>query len=309
MSSVEFTVEAGVGRIVLNRPQAINALDLGMLHAIEDAVGAWLAAGSVAAIDLSGVGPRGYCAGADVRQLRDLLLTDEGAAIGFLEDEYRVDALLAAAPCPVTAHLTGISMGGGLGLGQHANRRLGEPGTRWAMPEVGIGIWPDVGLLYELSRLPGQLGTHLALTGQTIDGASALYAGLLDEAPGADAASSDLAGDAPWIATCYSGDDAAEILARLAADPAPRAQATAELIRTRSPLSVAVTLEAIRRAAQLADVGAVLAQDVALAHRFLARSDFIEGVRAQLVDKDRTPHWRHDRVEDVPRSEVEAMFA
>ncbi|MDR0415914.1 MAG: enoyl-CoA hydratase/isomerase family protein [Propionibacteriaceae bacterium] len=308
MSHVEFAVQGGVGRIVLNRPEAINALSLGMLHTIEDTVGGWLAAGAVDAIDISGVGERGYCAGADVRQLRDLLLQDEAAAVAFLRDEYRVDTLLATAPVPVVAHLDGIAMGGGLGLGQHGQRRLGGPGTRWAMPEVGIGLWPDVGVLHELSRLPGELGTHLALTGQTIDGAAALYAGLLDEAPGADPAASDLARDAAWIADCYTGDDPIAILGRLESHSQPRARAAAGLIRSRSPLSVVVALAAVRRAATLPDVAAVLAQDVRLAERFLVHSDVAEGIRAQLIDKDRRPRWACARVEDVPTSAVAALF-
>jgi enoyl-CoA hydratase len=308
VSEVEFRVEAGIGYIRLNRPQAINALSLGMLHAIEDQVATWLDAGTVIALDLSGVGQRGYCAGADVRQLRNLALQDPTAAFEFLVDEYRVDELLATAPVPVTAHLRGICMGGGLGLGQHSARRLGGPDTRWAMPEVGIGLWPDCGVMYELSRLPGQLGTHLALTGQTIDGASALYAGLLDAAPGADPADSALARDAGWIAQCYTGDDPVAILVALAEHPEPRARATAALIRTRPPLSVAVALEAIRRAAQLPAVADVLAQDTTLARHFVAAPDFIEGVRAQLIDKDRRPQWYHERVEDVARANVGGMF-
>jgi len=305
---VLFEIHDGTGLIRLNRPQAINALTPGMLHAIEDQVGAWFEAGAVTALELSGAGSRGYCAGADVRRLRELALSDPADAVAFLSDEYRVDQLLAHSPVPLTVHYQGIAMGGGIGLGMRAARRLGGPDTRWAMPEVGIGLWPDVGVCYELARLPGQLGIHLALTGATIDGASALYAGLMDEAPGVDPAKSELAQDAWWIAECYQGDDAVAIVDRLTQQADPRAQQAAEVIRQKSPLSVVVTLAALRQAATLPTLDAVFERDRVLGQKFVASSDLIEGVRAQLVDRDRQPHWRHARIEDVTAADLAALL-
>jgi enoyl-CoA hydratase len=309
VNDVLFRLAEGVGHIRLNRPQTINALTLGMFHALEDQLSAWFEAGSITALDLSGEGARGYCAGADVRQLRQLVLSDPAAAVGFLDDEYRLDRLIAHSPVPLTVHCQGLTMGGGNGLGLRAARRLGDPDTRWAMPEVGIGLWPDVGVCYALARRPGQLGVHLALTGATIDGASALYAGLLDEAPGTDPAGSGLARDAAWIAACYSGDDVVEILGRLENKADERARAAATTIRQKSPWSVVATLAALRQAEHLPTLDAVLDRDSALARRFVADSDLVEGVRAQLVDRDRAPHWRHARVEDVRPADAAALTA
>ncbi|MDR0989916.1 MAG: enoyl-CoA hydratase/isomerase family protein [Propionibacteriaceae bacterium] len=308
MSEVNFHVRDGIGYIELNRPQAINALTSDMFQALEEQLTTWFAAGTVTALELSGAGDKGYCAGADVRQLRQLLLADPATAVAFLDDEYRLDQLMATAPVPLTAHFDGITMGGGVGLGGHRSHRIGSARTRWAMPEVGIGLWPDVGVCYELSRLPGQFGVHLGLTGATIDGASAFFVGLLDTAPDSDPAGSELAAKADWIATCYRGDDPAAIVARLEqADQAAARQAAATM-RQKSPLSVAVTLAALRRAEQVPDLAAVFDQDRYLARHFLPQSDFVEGVRAQLVDRDRQPHWQHDRIEDVPPELVQSFF-
>ncbi len=308
MTDVVFSVTDGVGEIVLNRPKSLNSLQLAMLHAIEAQLIGWLDDDAVASIVLRGTGDRAYCAGADVRELRELVVADPNSAFDWLRDEYRLDSLIANYPKPMTCYQHGISMGGGLGIGSHGVFRVGDATTKWAMPEVGIGLWPDVGMLYHLSRCPGEIGTHLALTGATIDGASALYAGLLDEADDVDADASELARDRAWIDECYAGDDPAAIIAALEAHHDSRARETAALIRTRSPLSVCVTLEALRRAAGMANVDAVLAQDLVLAAHFVRNADFVEGVRAQLIDKDRNPSWRHARIEDVPRDEVLAMF-
>lgn len=308
MTDVVFSVTDGVGEIVLNRPKALNSLNLDMLHSIESQLAEWLDDDQVSSIVLSGTGDRAYCAGADVRELRDLVVTDPQSAFDWLRDEYRLDSMIANYPKPITCYQYGISMGGGLGIGSHGVFRVGNSSTKWAMPEVGIGLWPDVGMLFHLSRCPGEIGTHLALTGLTIDGASASYAGLLDEADDVDGDASELARERAWIDECYVGDDAATIIAALERHDDSRARETAELIRSRSPLSVCVTLEAIRRAAEMTDVDTALAQDLVLASHFVHNPDFVEGVRAQIVDKDRNPKWRHGRIEDVTRDEVLAYF-
>jgi enoyl-CoA hydratase len=309
MEFVEFEVVDGAARITLNRPQAINALSLDMLHAIEDQLIDWFGGGQIASVEISGNGPRGYCSGADVREIVALCQKEANAGLRYLRDEYRLDAMIVNSPVPVSCDMRGISMGGGLGLGEHTESRVGHRDTLWAMPEVGIGLWPDVGVCFELSHTPGELGTFVALTGQTIDAASAVYAGLIDEAEGVDAHHSALAQNEVWINSCFVGDDVPEILERLDRHPAEAAQETAQLIRGRAPLSVCVTLEALRRAADMASVIDVLDQDLVLASNFVRNPDFIEGVRAQLIDKDRTPHWQHARIEDVTRAEVEAMFS
>lgn len=310
MTELLTDVEAGVGTLTLNRPSRINALSRAMIDQITAQLRAWLDDDRVEQVALRGAGERGFCAGADVRQMRDAIQAGRtDLALDFLFAEYELNQLIAGYPKPVTAHLVGISMGGGLGLGMHNTTRIGSPNTRWAMPEVGIGLWPDVGVCYELSRTPGRIGEHLAMTGAPIDGASALWAGLLDQCPGAQPAESWLAAGAGWIDDCYSGDDPVVIVRALAGHPDPAAQAAAETIRSRSPLSVAVALEAVRRARDLPDVAAVLEQDRVLARTTMADpAEFVEGVRAQLVDRDNQPRWRHARVEDVQPAEVAARF-
>lgn len=300
----------GIGTITLNRPERINALSRTMIDELTDQLRVWATAEQVERVVLRGAGERGFCAGADVRELRQLLLDDRPAdAVGFLHAEYALDELIAGYPKPVTAQLVGVAMGGGLGIGIHNTHRVGATSTRWAMPETAIGLWPDVGVCYELSRAPGRIGEYLAMTGQTIDGASALFAGLLDECPAADPQGAGLAAEIEWIDQCYQFDDAVSIVQALKTHPNPAAQQAATVIEQRSPLSVAVALAALRRARALPDVAAVLDQDRILGRTMLAEPhDFIEGVRAKMVDRDDQPRWRHACLADVDPAEVAARF-
>ncbi|MCT1458789.1 enoyl-CoA hydratase/isomerase family protein [Aestuariimicrobium sp. p3-SID1156] len=304
-------VAGGVGRIVLNRPKAINALTVDMLTTIHRTLEAWRDDREVRSVEFSGAGERGFCSGADVRALRSVLL-DEGlnAARHFFDVEYPCDALIATYPKPISSIMNGITMGGGMGLTLHTPRRIGTPTTQLAMPEVTIGLFPDVGATFELSRMPLETGTWMAMTGAPVDAASALWAGLLDDARDLEDTpeGSWLATASSWIAECFTGDDPSAILQRLENHENEDARACAELVRTKCPLSVAVALELVRRAALLPDVPAVLEVDRVLAENFMRDSDFAEGVRAQLVDKDRQPRWRHQSVEEVTRDEVLAAF-
>jgi enoyl-CoA hydratase/carnithine racemase len=301
-------VTGGVGRITLNRPRQINALTTAMLAEIGDRLADWLDDDAVDRVQLTGAGERGLCSGADVRALRaDLAARGEAAAEAFFTIEYAVDALIAGYPKPIRADLFGITMGGGLGLSAHCAERVVRADSRLAMPETIIGLFPDVGVLYELSRAPGELGTHLALTGGSVGAADAVLVGLADRAAG-DVPDAVLPGQRDWIDECYAGDDALAIVRRLEEHRAPQAGETAALLRRRCPFAVAVSLAAIRRAATLPDVPAVLAQDHALAVPMVLRPDFSEGVRAQVVDKDRDPSWNPARLEDVYPAEVAALF-
>ncbi|MFT3860879.1 enoyl-CoA hydratase/isomerase family protein [Micropruina sp.] len=309
MSDVIFEVSEGVGRVTLNRPRAINALTTAMLADIGDQLSRWRDDPSIESVHLRGAGERGLCSGADVRALRaDVLARGEISAEVFFSVEYAVDALIATYPKRVRADLFGIAMGGGLGLSAHCTERVVRADSRLAMPETIIGIFPDVGVLFELSRAPGELGTHLALTGGSIGAADAVLVGLADRSEG-EVPAGELADRRGWIDECYAGDDPLAIVHRLAAHDEAEARATAALIRQRCPFSVAVSLAAIRRAALLPDVVSVLAQDLGLAVPMVLRADFAEGVRAQLVDKDRNPSWRPGRLEDVNPAEVAALFA
>ena len=308
MDEPELLVEVGdgVGRIRLNRPRQINALTVPMMHRLAEVLDDFAGDDRVAGVELTGAGERGLCAGADVRALRERALAG-GDVLEFFTTEYGVNLRIAAFPKPYRAMMTGITMGGGLGLSAHGSQRVVDATSRLAMPETQIGLFPDVFMTPLLARMPDQVGTHLALSGAAVNAADALRLGLADEAAGA-IPDPDPALAVEWIPECYAGDDAATVVQRLEEHPDPAARATAAELRRRSPLSLAVTLEALRRAATISSLPDLLPQELALAVRLATGRDFAEGVRAQLVDRDRTPRWTHDRIEDVSREEVLSYF-
>lgn len=320
------------GRLRLNRPAAINALTLEMVEAAREQLAEWAGGPDpVEAVVLDGAGERGLCAGGDVRAVREAALVGTEGPVAFWSAEYDLDAEIAEYRARTVSVMDGIVMGGGVGVSAYADLRIVTERSKVAMPETIIGFFPDVGALWLLSRAPGELGTHLALTGTTVTGADAIAAGLADtrvpsgEVPGViarvaagedvrpdvgdTAPESELAAGRDWIDECYAGDDPLEIVRRLAAHPEPAANAAAEAIAARSPLSVAVTLEGLRRAAAMDGLRDVLAQDLRVGTALLKGGDFVEGVRAQLVDKDRAPRWQHTGLDDVSRDEVLAIFA
>ncbi|MFV0406678.1 MAG: enoyl-CoA hydratase/isomerase family protein [Propioniciclava sp.] len=308
MSEPELLVEQrnGVGYLRLNRPRAINALTPGMCAGIEAALTAWRTDPTVRQVEMSGAGDRGLCAGADVRALRQHIL-DGGDPVTPLAAEYAMNASIVGLGKPYVAHMRGIVMGGGLGVSAHGSRRLVYADSVLAMPETTIGFVPDVGMMYLLARAPGELGTHLALTGAPINARDALLVGWADEIRGR-APDSELLADREWIDTCYAGQDPVVIVHRLESHDDPRARAAGAVLRQRSPFAVAVALAAVRQAGELPDVGAVLDQDRRVAQRLLPREDFAEGVRALLVDKDRNPRWSPAQLEDVDPAQVRACL-
>lgn len=330
---VLFARDGVLGRVLLNRPRALNALTREMVLAVRAQLTAWAEDAGVSAVVLEGAGDRGLCAGGDIRAVREAHLSGTSGGVDFWADEYVLDAQIAEYPKPVIAVMDGIVMGGGLGITMFGAARWTTERSRIAMPETIIGFFPDVAATYLLSRAPGELGTHMALTGATVSGADAVHVGLADAvldsttiaerlddiAAGGpvDAVPSGAARDEGsalaeargWIDECYTGDDAAAILTRLREHAHPDARAAAKEVEARSPLSVAVTLEALRRAADAQSVREVLQTDTVVSGNLLGRPDFAEGVRAQLVDKDRQPAWEHAGVEHVTRSEVLALFS
>lgn len=313
-----------LGRLRLNRPATINALTDDMVVAMLDVLAAWADDDRVEAVLLDGAGDRGFCSGGDVRTLREAILDGRDDPLQFWVREYELDGLIARYPKPVWVLMNGVTMGGGLGLSAYARHRLVTSDARIAMPETAIGFFPDVGMTYLLARAPGELGTHVALTGTPVTAADALLLGFADQlvADGDGLAAAIVEGEAlevltpppapleqqrPWIDECYAGDDAAAILARLQAHDVPEAREAGRTIAGRSPYSVAATLEAVRRAATMT-LDEVLAQDGRLGAAFLHAPDFVEGVRAVLVDKDHAPTWSHTHVRDVSRREVLAAF-
>lgn len=296
-------VTDGIARITLNRPQAINALTHDMMTAMYEALASWNKDDDVTAVEIAGAGERGFCAGADVRALAEVV-ADGGTFLPFLETEYAVDMLIANYPKPVTSFMRGVTMGGGLGLGGHADRRIVYADTVMAMPETKIGFFPDVGIMMQLSRA-GAIGKHIALTSATFSGGDALLLNLADES--ADGPLPAPLFDATWIQECYESDDAVEIARALESHPEEAAQQAGRNLRARSPFAVHVALRALLRADSL-QLSEVLNQDLRLAERTIP-VDFVEGVRALLVDKDNNPQWRWKTLEEVPREEVDAVFA
>lgn len=342
---VLYAVHDGIGRVRLNRPGLINALDRACVDSMLDQLTAWASDDAVGVVFLDGAGDKGLCAGGDVRALRDdILIGDTAAVLGFWDTEYTLNATIAGYPKPYVAWMDGVAMGGGLGISAHGSVRLVTERSRVAMPETAIGFFPDVGMLWHLTRAPGELGTHLALTGLPVSGADAVALGMADaQVPSAAkdevlgliaAATGPSAGRAPtareliqrlhdhfspsppsavasqrdWIDACYAGDDAPAILARLASFLDPAAYAAGQTISTRSPHSVVITLQALRRAAALG-LEEVLDQDRALGRAFVGHPDFTEGVRALLVDKDNAPRWADASVSAVDRDLVADAFA
>ncbi|HET7303250.1 MAG TPA: enoyl-CoA hydratase/isomerase family protein [Segeticoccus sp.] len=344
---VVFSRQGRLGRVRLNRPRAINALTDGMVLAVHRQLEEWAHDDRIGAVALDGLGERGLCAGGDIRSLRTALLEGKSEEVlRFWDDEYRLDALLADWAKPVVSVMDGIVMGGGLGISAFADLRLATERSRVAMPETAIGFFPDVGARWLLSRAPGELGTHMGLTGTTVTGADAVLCGLADVlvdsgavgqvlahlADGADlevaageapahppadesARVAPLAAEREWIDECYAGDDPAAIVERLRSSPTEAARTAARTLESRSPMSVAVTLAGLRRAAHQT-LEQVLDDDRRLGRALVrpredaepAGADFLEGVRAVLVDRDNAPRWQHASVADVDPAEVRALF-
>lgn len=326
-------VEGNVGLITLNRPKAINSLNQQMVDALSTILTGWAEDDAVRAVVLSGAGERGLCAGGDVVSIYHSARKDGVEARRFWRDEYLLNAQISDFAKPYVALMDGIVMGGGVGVSAHANTRVVTDTSKIAMPEVGIGFIPDVGGVHLLSRAPGGLGLHAALTGAPFSGADAIAMGFADHyvphedveafrravvTDGVEAAlaeyaveppPSELAAQRDWIDECFSGDTVADIVAALRAHGAGPADDAADLIATRSPIALSVTLEAVRRAAKLETVKDVLVQDYRVSSASLRSHDLVEGIRAQLIDKDRNPKWSPAQLSAVTADDVEAYFA
>ncbi|OKK00394.1 enoyl-CoA hydratase/isomerase family protein [Amycolatopsis sp. CB00013] len=332
MNDVQFLVESGIGRITLNRPRALNSLNHGMVLAMLDHLETWRADPGVRAVLIDGAGDRGLCAGGDIRAIYEDARAGGTASLPFWADEYRLNLLISRYPKPYLALMDGLVMGGGVGVSAHGSHRIVTERSRVGMPETGIGFVPDVGGTYLLSRTPGELGTHIALTAGAISGPDAIHCGLADHfvsseripdlldaltsRPTDDALAliaepappSALAGDAAWIDHCYAADTVEEILARLhtAGDAAATA---AKEIEAKSPTALKVTLRALRSAAAMPDLETVLAQEYRISAHALSTAEFAEGIRAQIIDKDRAPKWSPATLSEVDDRIVDAYFS
>ena len=327
------TVDRGVGLVTLNRPKAINSLTHPMVDALSQVLTRWEDDDEVGAVVVSGAGERGLCAGGDIVAIYHSARADGVEARQFWYDEYVLNGQIGRYPKPYIALMDGIVMGGGVGVGAHGSVRVVTDTTKMAMPEVGIGFVPDVGGTFILSRAPGLLGLHAALTGAPFTGADAIALGFADHFmphdqlqaftkaiidDGVDAALAEYATEPPasqlvaqrdWIDECYAGETVADIVAALRGHDAGPANDAADLIASRSPISVSVALEAVRRAAKLDTLEDVLRQEYRTSCGSLRSHDLVEGIRAQVIDKDRNPKWSPASLAAVTNADVEAYFA
>ncbi|MFI6312732.1 enoyl-CoA hydratase/isomerase family protein [Nocardia fusca] len=333
----------GLGLITLNRPKAINALNHAMTLTITEQLHAWATDDSVRTVAITGAGERGLCAGGDIVAIHHDAKEQQAAghvgaaadsATGkFWRDEYILNALIGRYPKPYVAAMDGIVMGGGVGLSAHGSHRIVTERSKVGMPEVGIGFIPDVGGTYLLSRAPGELGTHIALTTARLGAGDAVATGFADyyvpadqipallttlETEAADIAVAKFAAEAPesalvaqrdWIDACYSADTVAEILARLQAHESPEANKAATDILGKSPVALQVTLRSLRSAKGAGSLEAVLNEEYRVSIASLASHDLVEGIRAQVVDKDRDPQWSPATLSDVTTAQVDGYFA
>ncbi|MGD9507739.1 MAG: enoyl-CoA hydratase/isomerase family protein [Geminicoccaceae bacterium] len=338
---IRFERRGRLGVAVLDRQSALNALSRGMVQALSAQLAAWRTDPAIGAVLVKAAPGRAFCAGGDVVAVtRQARREGVAAAAPFFRDEYRLNWRVHTFPKPYVALLDGITMGGGVGISVHGAFRIATEHTMFAMPETGIGFFPDVGGTWFLPRCPGEVGMFLGLTGTPLKGADCVHAGLCTHGvPAAalgeveaglegcaaapdphSAIAACLAGHAgdigvhhlpalrPEIDACFGGGTLAEVMAALAdADGEAAAEWRAQLAQ-KSPLALAVTFAQLRRGRALG-IEAALRLEYRMVHRSLAGHEFAEGVRALLVDKDRNPRWRPGSLAEVDPAEVEAHFA
>ncbi|CAK9889302.1 MULTISPECIES: enoyl-CoA hydratase/isomerase family protein [Pseudomonas] len=333
-----------IGHLTLNRPAGLNALTLDMVRSLQRQLDAWASDTQVHAVVLRGEGPKGFCAGGDIRSLYDSYKAGDSLHRDFFVEEYALDLCIHHYPKPVLALMDGFTLGGGMGLAQGADLRVVTERSRLAMPETAIGYFPDVGGSYFLSRIPGELGTYLGVSGVQVQAADALYCGLadwyldsselanLDERLNALSFGKqplkDLQGvlaklgtqvleDAPlarlrpaidhFFALPDVGSIVEQLRAVTVADSHEWAVKTADLLDSRSPLGMAVTLEMLRRGRHLS-LEDCFKMELHLDRQWFEHGDLIEGVRALIIDKDKQPRWNPATLAGLSRQRVDQFF-
>jgi enoyl-CoA hydratase len=333
MSDIIIRKQGVVGWITLNRPKALNALTYAMIGQIEVALDQWRADSDVALILIDAEGDRAFCAGGDIA---DLYATGRAGDFKFGQqfwaDEYRMNAKLFEFPKPVVSFLQGFTMGGGVGAGCHASHRIVCENSQIAMPECGIGLVPDVGGSLLLAQAPGKLGAYLGLTTDRMKAADAIYAGFADYyVPQADWADlkatlaktgnwkqifdakqrpaiGSFEPQQSWVDRMFNGD-IAQIFENLNRDGSEAALSTLKKLSRPSPLSLSVTTHILDRLAQSKSIRDALTLEYRFTYRAMEHGDFLEGIRAQVIDKDRNPKWRHADPTAVPANDVARMLA
>jgi len=329
--------QGAAGVIILNRPRALNALTLGMVREMRQTLDAWAMDPQVTRVVVQGAGEKAFCAGGDIRRLTELLQAGErDEALAFWREEYQLNIRIKRYPKPYISLIDGIVMGGGVGVSLHGSHRVAGERYLFAMPEVGIGFFPDVGATYALPRLPGQTGMYLALTGERVKRGDALMLGLATHAvasatieplrqaliagepveealaqASADPGPAPLSAERSVIDSCFSADSVAAVLQRLdeaASKGSEFAARTAAAMRTKSPTSMSIAFEQVRRGASL-DFKEAMKTEFRIVSRIGDGKDFFEGVRAVLIDKDNQPRWEPASLNAVTREAIDRYFA
>lgn len=327
-----FDVRGRAGLVTLNRPAALNALTLDMVRALHPQLLAWREDPRIERIILRGSGDRAFSAGGDIRRIHRWGKAGDPRAKAFYREEYRLDTCIKRYPKPVLSLIDGIVMGGGVGLSMHGSHRVGTENTLLAMPETGIGLFPDVGATYLLPRLPGRLGLYLGLTGARLGQGDCLWAGLLThavssgvlgeiveelaEAEDVDAVLERFAEKPEHeidqrlevIDRCFGAPDVAGIIAALDAEDDAFAAETATELRGKSPTALKITFRQLSLGAGLT-FDEAMALEYRLASRLLDGRDFYEGVRAVIIDKDHRPAWSPSRLDEVTEGGLDRYFA
>ncbi|MEP4378632.1 MAG: enoyl-CoA hydratase/isomerase family protein [Alphaproteobacteria bacterium] len=325
-----------IGLITLNKPKALNALSLSMIHTIAPGLEAWAVDDNVDAVVIRGAGEKAFCAGGDIRDLYEGRGTGFGAT--YYAAEYKLNVLIHTYPKPYIALMDGVTMGGGVGMSVHGSHRVVSDRVLFAMPETGIGLFPDVGASWFLPCCPGEVGMYLGLTGHRLRAADTLYAGIGDVHVPADRNDDLIAalagaavldgdavatvlrgfsidpGEAPLAAhrdaidRCFSGDSVEDILARLAAEDSDWAREQIEALLTKSPTALKVTHRQLRLGAQIDSIAEIMAMEYRLADRSFRGHDLFEGIRAVVIDKDGAPKWNPTTLDAVSEADVDEYF-
>ena len=328
---IQYRTPAGL--LTLDRPKALNALTYRMAEVIQLQLRDWAKEDIIRRVVIEGEGERAFCAGGDIRALYESGKAGTSYIHCFYRDEYLLNTYIKRYPKPYIALISGIVMGGGVGVSVHGSHRIADETTLFAMPETGIGLFPDVGGSYFLPRLPGEIGTYLGLTGARLKAADTLYAGiathfvprasratLLDKlgsdedldrtlaALGADPGPAPLAQMRDKIDTIFSADSVEAILERLERDGTDWAQGTAKTIRSKSPTATKLAFRQIREGAKL-DFEDCMRMEFRMVNRVIAGRDFYEGVRATIIDKDGAPKWSPATLAEVSEADIDAYFA
>ncbi|MCW9044618.1 MAG: enoyl-CoA hydratase/isomerase family protein [Pseudopelagicola sp.] len=332
MADISIRKIGQTGRITFTRPKALNALSYDMCIAIEDALDAWASDDDVKMIVIDAEGEKAFCAGGDIAELYETGMAGNFAfGRKFWADEYRMNAKLFEFCKPVASFMQGFTMGGGVGVGCHASHRVVGDTSQIAMPECGIGLVPDVGGSYILAHAPGHLGEYLGLTASRLGASDAIFAGFSDyyipeskwpdlisaleesgdwtliDAAAHEVPASALRKDETEINAFFNGESLTDILNALQGSDLPFAEKALKKLARNSPLAMGCTLEIIHRVRGIDSIRPALEQEYRFTYRAMQDGDFLEGIRAQIIDKDRNPRWKHD-LNTLPAAAVSQML-